>query len=40
LLDEAEAELKALLKDNPRSGVARDLLRSLRQTSSPKRALP
>jgi hypothetical protein len=40
LLDEAEAELKELLKENPRSQVARDLLRSLRQTSRPKRALP
>ncbi len=40
LLDEAEAELKELLKENPRSQIARDLLRSLRQTSRPKRALP
>lgn len=40
LLDEAEAELKELLKENPRSQVARELLRSLRQTSRPKRALP
>jgi hypothetical protein len=40
LLDEAEAELKELLKENPRSRVARDLLRSLRQTSRPKRASP
>ncbi|MET0647437.1 MAG: zf-HC2 domain-containing protein [Pyrinomonadaceae bacterium] len=40
LLDEAEAELKELLKENPRSQVARDLLRSLRQPSRPKRALP
>ncbi|HEX8353150.1 MAG TPA: hypothetical protein VF611_09640 [Pyrinomonadaceae bacterium] len=40
LLDEAEAELTELLKENPRSLVARDLLRSLRQTSRPKRALP
>jgi hypothetical protein len=40
LLDEAEAELKELLKENPRSQVARDLLRSLRQTSRPTRALP
>ncbi len=40
LLDEAEAELQELLKENPRSQVARDLLRSLRQTSRPKRALP
>lgn len=40
LLDEAEVELKELLKENPGSQVARDLLRSLRQTSRPKRALP
>lgn len=40
LLDEAETELKELLKENPDSQVARDLLRSLRQTSRPKRALP
>lgn len=40
LLDEAEAELKELLKENPRSQVARDLLRSLRQPSRLKRALP
>lgn len=40
LLDEAEAELTELLKENPRSRVARDMLRSLRQTSPPKRALP
>lgn len=31
LIEEAEAELKALLKQNPRSRTARDLLRSLRQ---------
>lgn len=36
LLDEAEAELKELLKENPRSQVARDLLRSLRQSSRPQ----
>lgn len=36
LLDEAEAEFKALLKENPRSQVARDLLRSLRQSSRPQ----
>ena len=40
LLDEAEAELKELLKENPRSQVARDLLRSLRQPSRLKRARP
>lgn len=40
LLDEAEAELKGLLKDNPRSQVARDLLRSLRQSPRPRRTLP
>lgn len=40
LLDEAEAELKELLKDNPRSQVARDLLRSLRQSPRPRRTLP
>jgi lipopolysaccharide biosynthesis regulator YciM len=40
LLDEAEAELQKLLKENPRSRVARDLLRSLRQTTSPNPALP
>lgn len=40
LLDEAEAELKELLKENPGSQVARDLLRSLRQPSRLKRALP
>lgn len=36
LLDEAEAELKELLKENPRSQVARDLLKSLRQASLPQ----
>jgi anti-sigma factor RsiW len=41
LLDEAETELKELLKENPRSQVARDLLRSLRQSSLPRpRTLP
>lgn len=40
LLDEAEAELKSLLKENPRSQLARDLLRSLRQSSRPQRARP
>jgi hypothetical protein len=33
LIEEAEAELEALLKQNPRSLVARDLLRSLRRAS-------
>lgn len=33
LIEEAEAELEALLKQNPRSTVARDLLRSLRSAS-------
>ena len=40
LIDEAEAELKELLKENPRSQVARDLLRSLRQPSRLKHARP
>lgn len=40
LLDEAEAELKALLKENPRSRVARDLLRSLRHSPRHRRARP
>lgn len=40
LLDEAEVELKELLKQNPDSQVAHDLLRSLRQPSRPKRTLP
>jgi hypothetical protein len=40
LLDEAEAELNELLKENPRSQVTRDLLRSLRQTPRRKRTLP
>ena len=40
LLDEAEAELKELLKENPRSQVARDLLRSLRQSPRPRRSQP
>lgn len=40
LLDEAEAEFDRLLKENPRSQVARDLLRSLRQSSRPRRTLP
>lgn len=40
LLDEAEAEFVRLLKENPRSQVARDLLRNLRQSSRPRRTLP
>lgn len=40
LLDEAEAELRRLLKENPRSQVARDLLRSLRQSPRPQRTRP
>jgi hypothetical protein len=40
LLEEAEAELEELLKQNPRSHVARDLLRSLRRPSAQRAAPP
>lgn len=36
LIEEAEAELEELLKQNPRSPIARDLLRSLRRQQSPQ----